>query len=199
MCNYCNREPGSYGTILAHFVQSQPCKKAAGDKSTCNTNYFLAHRHAVKFPVVGNFKSELLDLDNITNSTDNTGPIALAMYNKYLNSNVVDTLITGNKQLPDVPDRYLRKSNVQRQILFNLLCHTSDTHAGLLTGPPLWLYYNQHLLLKLVKVERDDEEEADEMYYTIANEYIFVWSIPDFRNNFVDVSVEAVRRDWPEI
>lgn len=46
-------------------------------------------------------------------------------------------------------------------------------------------------------MERDDEEEADEMYYTFANEYIFVWSFPDLPNHFVDVSVEAVRRDWP--
>ncbi len=108
-CNYCNREPGSYFTILAHFMQSQSCKKAAGDKSTAvNTHYFHAHRHAVKFPS-STFTSELLDLDSISNSTDTTGPIAL--YKKYLNPSVVDTHINGDKQLPDVPARYLRKSN----------------------------------------------------------------------------------------
>ncbi len=67
---YCDREPGSYSTILAHFVQSQPCKEAAGTKSTGHENYFLAHRHAAKFPVGKNFKDELLDLDTITNLTD---------------------------------------------------------------------------------------------------------------------------------
>ncbi len=72
---------------------------------------------------------------------------------------------------------------------------------GLPNGPPLWLFYNKHLLLKMVTVVVDDEnaDSDSDLYYRFDNEYMFVWSIANIHSHFVDVSVEAISRNWPDL
>ncbi len=51
----------------------------------------------------------------------------------------------------------------------------------------------------MVKVDEEEQDGDGEVNYRFDNEYMFVCTIPDINNHFVDVRVEAVNRDWPNL
>ncbi len=130
-CNYCDRAPDSYASIVAHYQHSVECKRAAGNISDKNVHVLIGHRHAVALPANNSFSTELSDLDTLLTSPTSSSTSTVCA--KYLS---VDD--SEQRNLPEVPTRYQRISDKRRRIYFNLLCHVADiSRSGLESGPPL--------------------------------------------------------------